>query len=53
VVAGLVLGGRLRRSGGDLLEQVYNFRRGGRAGLVEELDDIEGFVLRGFQLLTD
>lgn len=47
VVAGLVLGGRLRGVGRGLLEEGDYARGGGRAGLVEEGDDVPGFALWG------
>lgn len=45
VVAGLILGGMLRSICRCLLEEIGNSHGGGRAGLVEEGDDVFGLVL--------
>lgn len=45
VVAGLVLGRRLRRGSRRLPQSGSHSHRRGRARLVEEGDDVEGFVL--------
>lgn len=46
VVAGLVDRRTGRRVGGGLLQQVGHPGRGRRPGLVEERNDVEGFMLR-------
>lgn len=47
VVARLVLRGRLAGVGRHLLEERQDLGRSRRVGLVEERDDVLGFVLRG------